>query len=124
MNHRRTFTLLVGLLALIVLSGCIGVEVVVESTPPSEDTALAPPTETLAEATAIPAPDLTAELPPAVFYDLGEATLIQDNFPADSRFRNMPAQLNGVMAVPVGDGPFPVVVMLHGTHPGLSLIHI
>ena len=41
MNHRRTFTLLVGLLALIVLSGCIGVEVVVESTPPSEDTALA-----------------------------------------------------------------------------------
>jgi dienelactone hydrolase len=118
MNHRRTFTLLVGLLALIVLSGCIGVEVVVESTPPSEDTALAPPTETLAEATAIPAPDLTAELPPAVFYDLGEATLIQDNFPADSRFRNMPAQLNGVMAVPVGDGPFPVVVMLHGTHPG------
>ena len=118
MNHRRTFTLLVGLLALIVLSGCIGVEVVVESTPPSEDTALAPPTETLAEATAIPAPDLTAELPPAVFYDLGEATLIQDNFPEDSRFRNMPAQLNGVMAVPAGDGPFPVVVILHGTHPG------
>ena len=119
MNHRHVFTLLVALLALVALSGCIGVEVVEEVTPPFEDTVLASPTPSPTEATATGAPgDPTAELPPAVFYDLGEATLIQDNFPEDSRFRNMPAQLNGVMAVPAGDGPFPVVVILHGTHPG------
>ena len=119
MNHRRAFPLLVVLLALVALSGCIGVEVVEEVTPPFEDAVLAPPTETPTEAAATAAAsDPTGELPPAVFYDLGEATLIQDNFPEDSRFRNMPAQLNGVMAVPAGDGPFPVVVILHGTHPG------
>ena len=119
MNHRRTLTLLVALLALVALSGCIGVEVVEQSTPPFEDAVLPPPTDTPAEATLAAAPsDPTADLPPAVFYDLGQTTLIQDNFPEDSRFRNMPAQLNGVMAVPVGEGPFPVVIMLHGTHPG------
>src|SRR5512136_2497627 len=57
--------------------------------------------------------------PKAVEYNLGEATIIQERFPADSRFRNMPVRLNGVIAVPTtGKGPFPVVVILHGTHPG------
>lgn len=58
-------------------------------------------------------------LPPAVEYDLGETTIVQDRFPEDSRFRNMPVRLNGVIAVPEGDAePHPVVVILHGTHPG------
>lgn len=58
-------------------------------------------------------------LPPAVEYDLGDATLVQARFPEDSRFRNMPVQLNGLIAAPAeGDGPFPVVVILHGNHPG------
>jgi hypothetical protein len=36
----------------------------------------------------------------AVEYDLGEATIIQERFPADSRFREMPVRLNGVIAAP------------------------
>ncbi len=61
-------------------------------------------------------------LPPAVEYNLGDATIVQERFPQDSRFRNMPVRLNGLIGVPSqGDGPFPVVVILHGTHPGCPL---
>jgi hypothetical protein len=60
----------------------------------------------------------TSALPPAVEYDLGEATVIQERFPDDSRFRNMPVRLNGVIAVPEAGGRHPVVLILHGTHPG------
>ena len=59
-----------------------------------------------------------ADLPAAVEYDLGEATVIQERFPADSRFRTMPVRLNGVIAAPAEGGPYPVVLILHGTHPG------
>ena len=48
----------------------------------------------------------------------GEATIIQERFPEDSSFRNMPVRLNGVIAAPVAGGPHPVVLILHGTHPG------
>ena len=60
------------------------------------------------------------DLPPAVEYDLGEATVIQERFPTDSRFRNMPVRLNGLIAVPSTQNgrPSPVIVILHGTHPG------
>ncbi len=52
-------------------------------------------------------------------YNLGETTITQSMFPEDSRFRNMPVRLNGLIAVPDGDGaPYPVVVILHGNHPG------
>lgn len=71
--------------------------------------------------TATPAPETgtaTADLPPAVEYNLGEATVVQANFPEGNRFRDMPVRLNGVIAVPPADGPHPVVVILHGTHPG------
>ena len=156
MNHRSTFTLLAVLLTLIALSGCIGLQTVETTTPPAaatvaateaaEPTAAATEaepttaateaveptvaaTEVVPTATTEPTAEADGDLPPAVFYDLGETTLIQDNFAADSRFRNMPARLNGVMAAPTGEGPFPVVLILHGTHPGcpvvgLSLIHI
>lgn len=64
----------------------------------------------------------TDALPPAVEYNLGDATIVQERFPEDSRFRNMPVRLNGLIGVPSrGDGPFPVVVILHGTHPGCPL---
>ncbi len=40
-------------------------------------------------------------------------------FPEDSRFRNMPVRLNGIIAAPdVGDAAYPVVVILHGNHVG------
>ena len=60
----------------------------------------------------------TAVPPAAVEYDLGEATIVQAQFPEDSRFRNMPVRLNGVIAAPAEGGPYPVVLILHGTHPG------
>ncbi len=60
-----------------------------------------------------------ADLPAAVEYNLGDTTLTQSVFPEDSRFRNMPVRLNGILAVPDGDGaPYPVVIILHGNHPG------
>ncbi len=61
-------------------------------------------------------------LPFAVEYNLGETTITQARFPEDSRFRNMPVRLNGVIAVPEGkDGPSPVVVIMHGNHPGCPI---
>ena len=69
-------------------------------------------------ALATPAPASADAAPVAVEYDLGEATIVQERFPADSSFRNMPVRLNGVIAAPVAGGPHPVVLILHGTHPG------
>jgi len=102
----------------------------VAETPALEPTAEAP-TEAAPEATATPLPEPTDEptpepeptadtsgLPPAAHYDLGEATIVQEHFPEDSRFRNMPVQLNGVIAAPPEGEQHPVVVILHGTHPG------
>lgn len=77
--------------------------------------------------TAPPQKKETGEAPPqidkekavAVEYNLGETTIVQSHFPEDSRFHDMPVRLNGVIAAPVGDdGPYPVIVVLHGTHPG------
>ena len=74
----------------------------------------------------IPAPDAArvekpaapGDLPVAVEYNLGETTIVQERFPADSRFHNMPVRLNGIIAVPDEDGPRPVVVIFHGNHHG------
>jgi hypothetical protein len=68
-------------------------------------------------------PAESENLPQAIAYDLGEATIVQERFPADSRFRSMPVRLNGLIAAPHrGQGPFPVIVILHGTHPGCPVI--
>ncbi len=61
---------------------------------------------------------VVGDLPPAVEYNLGEAIIVQERFPEDSRFRNMPVRVNGLIAAPSEGGPYPVVVILHGTHPG------
>ncbi len=59
------------------------------------------------------------DLPPAVEYNLGETTIIQERFPEDSRFRNMPVRLNGLIATPTGEGgPYPAVLIFHGNHHG------
>ena len=77
----------------------------------------APPAAT--RMAAMPAEGIAPASPKAVEYNLGETTITQARFPEDSRFRNMPVRLNGVIAVPnEGAGPFPVVLILHGTHPG------
>jgi hypothetical protein len=60
-----------------------------------------------------------ASPPAAVEYNLGDTTITQSMFAEDSRFRNMPVRLNGIIAVPDGDAaPYPVVIILHGNHPG------
>ncbi|HQF72111.1 MAG TPA: hypothetical protein PLH39_12630, partial [Promineifilum sp.] len=72
---------------------------------PEETAEVAPTTAAPADAATIPveptgAPaepttEPAAALPLAVAYDLGDATIVQANFPEDSRFRNMPIRLNG-----------------------------
>ena len=49
-------------------------------------------------------------------YNLGEATILQDHFPEDSRFRNMPVQLEGVIGIPESNRQHPVVLIMHGSH--------
>ena len=51
-------------------------------------------------------------------YDLGRATLVQSSAAPGSAHREMPVQLNGVIAAPQEGGPYPVAVILHGMHPG------
>jgi hypothetical protein len=64
-------------------------------------------------------PPSASDLPPAIEYNLGEATIVQAHFAADSRFRHMPVRLNGIIAAPTeGNGPYPVVLIFHGNHPG------
>lgn len=58
-----------------------------------------------------------AQGPTAISYNLGEATIIQDQFSPDARFHNMPVTLQGVLAVPAGEGPFPVALFVHGSYP-------
>lgn len=65
------------------------------------------------------APPDPGELPPAVEYNLGETLIVQKRFPEGNRFRTMPVRLNGLIAVPPGQGgPYPVVLILHGNHHG------
>jgi chitooligosaccharide deacetylase len=60
-----------------------------------------------------PAPD--AKLPDVLSYDLGSASLLPSTSGADEDLAAV--HLQGVMAVPPGDGPFPVAVLLHGSSP-------
>ena len=76
----------------------------------------APPPAT--RMTAMPAEEVPPASPKAVEYNLGETTITQARFPEDSRFRNMPVRLNGLIAAPETGGPHPVVVIFHGNHPG------
>ena len=49
-------------------------------------------------------------------YDLGEVVIVQESTAPDSRFREMPVALRGVLGVPDGDGPFPVALFIHGSY--------
>ncbi len=78
-----------------------------------------PAADTAAQAPAAEAEASAADALPAVIdYNLGDSILVNPQFAEESRFRNMPVRLNGVIALPEGDGPAPVVLILHGTHPG------
>jgi hypothetical protein len=86
-------------------------------------TVTAAPTHALPPATqTATAESQASNLPDVVSYDLMETTITQSIFPEDSRFRNMPVRLNGLIAVPGGEAkPHPVVVILHGNHPGCPI---
>ncbi len=99
--HKALAPLALAVALIASLAACVPVTPVPPVTPAAQDLEAGLPT-----------------LPPVVEYDLGEATLVQARFPQDSRFRNMPVRLNGVIAAPPEGGPYPVVLILHGTHPG------
>jgi hypothetical protein len=49
-------------------------------------------------------------------YSLGNGIILQEQFPEDSRFREMPVRLEGVIGVPEEEGTYPIVLILHGSH--------
>ena len=51
--------------------------------------------------------------PTSVAYDLGTVTIDQ---PGGKQFREMPVIMQGVLAVPEGEGPFPVAMVMHGSY--------
>jgi dienelactone hydrolase len=52
-------------------------------------------------------------VPTVVTYDLGTVTITQAGA---KQFREMPVILQGVLAVPEGEGPFPVALVMHGSY--------
>lgn len=106
---KRVDALLLSFLVLLLAAACVAPPPLVTPAPAETIPPAAQPTE----------PNQPDAPSAAVEYNLGETTIVQEGFPEDSRFRNMPVRLNGLIAAPSeGDGPFPVVVILHGTHPG------
>ncbi len=86
-------------------------------TPTVAPTHTAVPTATPQPTATLPPPTVTpfaVKGPPAIEFNLGDASIIQPQFPIDSKFYTMPLRLNGLIAVPDGSGPFPVVVIMHG----------
>lgn len=102
---QRSTKALLSVLVVVLMAACVAPPMLVEPSP---------------DATIPPAADpAEPSLPAAVEYNLGEATIVQERFAEGDRFRNMPVRLNGVIAAPSeGEGPFPLVVIIHGTHPG------
>ena len=56
------------------------------------------------------------QAPSVLSYDLGEAGIVQQQFAPDSRFYTMQVALRGILAVPEGEGPFPVALFIHGSY--------
>ncbi len=133
-SHFRT--LLLSILSVFLLAGCAlapptpDAPPEIISTNPVIETIPVTPTAEPAITAVAPAAAAPGELPAAVEYNLGETTIEQSIFPEDSRFRHMPVRLNGIIAAPdggparlpeYGNGPYPVVLILHGNHPGCPI---
>jgi dienelactone hydrolase len=107
--------LLILITTVLVLGAC-GPASAPSTMPPRPTEGAAPTSAPTAEPPATGGP---GDLPPAVEYNLGEATIVQERFPEGDRFRTMPVRLNGLIATPSGEGgPYPVVLILHGNHHG------
>lgn len=61
--------------------------------------------------------EVTDQTSPVLSYDLGEVTITQQAYGLDSRFHEMPVRVQGILAVPSGEGPFSVALIVHGSYP-------
>jgi hypothetical protein len=100
-------TLLGGLVILLV-TGCAG-----SLSPQSPLPTAAPTAPPFDKAQFLPTEGIAGSQ--ALAYDVGTATITQSQAPDE--FREMPIPLIGAIAVPEGDGPFPLALVLHGRHP-------
>jgi dienelactone hydrolase len=109
---------MISVLLVIFLGGCASAS----STPSELQTITSSAVAATATLEQAQMPPDASSLPVAVEYNLGETTITQAIFPEGNRFRYMPVQLNGIIAVPEkGNGPYPVVVIMHGNHPGCPI---
>jgi uncharacterized lipoprotein YbaY len=116
---RRYFVLFMPVVLLLAACGVPAPAVVSTITPTAAVTDTPAPVVTLQPTATLSPPTATPFVvkgPQPIEFDLGEATIIQPQYPQDSKFYTMPLHLNGVLAVPEGNGPFPVVVLMHGRH--------
>ncbi|PJF48233.1 MAG: hypothetical protein D6709_04035 [Chloroflexi bacterium] len=56
--------------------------------------------------------------PPARAYSFGERTIEQTWRPRRDSARSMPYRVEGIIAIPEGDGPFPLILIFHSAHGG------
>ena len=117
----KIIKILLSLIAILILmAGCLPAPSQTTRVPITVPVAT-PSLDALATGEAITTVD-PQSLPVVVEYNLGETTITQSMFPEDNRFHNMPVRLNGIIAAPSGDDrPYPVVVILHGNHPGCPI---
>jgi hypothetical protein len=106
-KHVVCWTCLVTILVFtFILAACRQEEPTPAAVPEEQDSTLPTPLPTEQEA-------FTARV---TNYNLGETTIVQDHFPEDSRFRNMPVRLQGIIGMPESDRQHPVVLIMHGSH--------
>lgn len=106
-NRRFCWTWLVAIIILSAVLVACGLQEPAPS-PTLEEPDLLPPTSKPTE------PEIFTPL--VTPYNLGETTIVQDHFPEDSPFRNMPVRLEGVIGLPGSEPPHPVILIMHGSH--------
>lgn len=116
---RLTCGILLALMMLLPVTGCAQSD---QSPADPANTAEPSLVEDAPDSARPPSSTASEPAPPKAFpaqvatYNLGDATLVQEQFPEDSNFRNMPVRLEGVIGVPESDETHPVVLILHGSH--------
>ena len=127
----RLITVLIFATIIAITTAC-GAPVALQPTASPPALTATPQTAAVVPATAVPQPQPTAtpalvataangaqSEPEVQEYDLGPATIEQAE--VEGKLRNLPYRIQGIIAVPVGDGPHPLVVITHGSHPGCPL---
>jgi hypothetical protein len=99
---------LLGGLVILLATGCAG-----SLLPQSPLPTAAPTAQPVDKAQFLPTEGIAGSQ--ALAYDIGTATITQSLVPDE--LREMPIPLIGAIAVPEGDGPFPLALVLHSRHP-------